>query len=174
MDESLSAEEISPAPVKRRGKYCVVFYCSAYDANGIHTSYHFFEFPKDAQRRNSSCTLIKWQHGQNGFGDLLESNFFGDPLGCKFLLVFIVRLVVEKLKMVLLSSMSPSFDSGCLFIVAISCPACDRWKSMPSSNNNFSVNASLLSLYRYMSPFKKEMSTFANTVALACLFSFSI
>ena len=46
MDESLSAEEISPTPVKRRGKYCVVVCC-------IHASYHFFEFPKDAQRRNS-------------------------------------------------------------------------------------------------------------------------
>lgn len=40
---------------------------SAYDANGCRTSHHFFEFPKDAQRRNRWCTLIKRRHGQGGF-----------------------------------------------------------------------------------------------------------
>ena len=50
MDENLSAEKISPGPVKRRGKYYAAFGCnnSAYDANGIRTGYQFFEFPKDA------------------------------------------------------------------------------------------------------------------------------
>lgn len=69
MDESLSAEEISPVPVKRRGKYCAAFGCnnSAYDANGSRTSHHFFESPKDVQRRNRWCTLIKRRHGQDGF-----------------------------------------------------------------------------------------------------------
>ena len=69
MDQSLSTEEISPASVKRRGKYCAAFDCnnSAYDVKGVHMSYHFFEFPKDAQRRNRWCTLIKWQQGKDGF-----------------------------------------------------------------------------------------------------------
>lgn len=69
VNESLSAEEISPVPVKRRGKYCAAFGCnnSAYDVDGSRTSYHFFEFPKDVQRRNRWCTLIKRRHGQDGF-----------------------------------------------------------------------------------------------------------
>lgn len=69
MDESLSVEEIFPAPVKRRGNYCAAFGCnnSAYDANGSRTSYHFFEFPKDVRRRNRWSTLIKRRHGQDGF-----------------------------------------------------------------------------------------------------------
>ena len=46
MDESISAAETSIASRKRRGKYCAAFGCnnSAYDADGIRTSYHFFEF----------------------------------------------------------------------------------------------------------------------------------
>lgn len=57
MDESISAAETSIASRKRRGKYCAAFGCnnSAYDADGIRTSYHFFEFPKDAHRRNRLC-----------------------------------------------------------------------------------------------------------------------
>ena len=69
MNESLSVGETSSAPRKRREKYCAVFDCnnSAYDVNGTHTSYHFFEFPKDAQRRNRWCSFIKRQHGQDDF-----------------------------------------------------------------------------------------------------------
>ena len=60
MDESISAAETSIASRKRRGKYCAAFGCnnSAYDADGMRTSYHFFEFPKGADRRNRLCTLI--------------------------------------------------------------------------------------------------------------------
>ena len=69
MDESISAAETSIASRKRRGKYCAAFGCnnSAYDANGIRTSYHFFESPKDAHRRNRLCTLIKRRRGHDGF-----------------------------------------------------------------------------------------------------------
>lgn len=69
MNESLNVGETSSAPRKRRGKYCAAFDCnnSAYDVNGTHTSYHFFEFPKDAQRRNRWCSLIKRRHGQDNF-----------------------------------------------------------------------------------------------------------
>ena len=69
MNESLSVGETSSAPRKRRGKYCAAFDCnnSAYNVNGTRTSYHFFEFPKDAQRRNRWCSLIKRRHGQDGF-----------------------------------------------------------------------------------------------------------
>ena len=51
MNVSLSVGETSYAPRKKRGKYCAAFDCnnSAYDVNGTRTSYHFFEFPKDAQ-----------------------------------------------------------------------------------------------------------------------------
>ena len=54
MDKSLSTEEISPAPVKRRGKYCAAFGCnnSAYDANGIRMSYHFFAFSHRGLRQS--------------------------------------------------------------------------------------------------------------------------
>ena len=60
MDESISATETSIASRKRRGKCCAAFGCinSAYDADRVCTSYHFFEFPKDAHRRNRLCTLI--------------------------------------------------------------------------------------------------------------------
>ena len=69
MDKSVSIAETSTTSRKRRGKYCAAFGCnnSAYDANGIRTSYHFFEFPKDAHRRNRWCTLIKGRHGHDGF-----------------------------------------------------------------------------------------------------------
>ena len=69
MDKSVSAAETSTTSRKRRGKYCAAFGCnnSAYDANGIRTSYHFFQFPKDAHRRNRWCTLIKRRHGRDGF-----------------------------------------------------------------------------------------------------------
>ena len=69
MDESISAAETSIASRKRRGKYCSAFGCnnSAYDADGIRTSYHFFEFPKDAHRRNRLCTLIKRRREHDGF-----------------------------------------------------------------------------------------------------------
>lgn len=69
MNESLSIGEISSAPQKRRAKYCAAFDCnnSAYDVNGTHTSYHFFEFPKDPQRRNRWCSLIKRRHRQDDF-----------------------------------------------------------------------------------------------------------
>ena len=69
MDESISAAKTSTMSRKRRGKYCAAFGCdnSAYDANGVRTSYHFFEFPRDAHRRNRWCTLIKRQHGHDGF-----------------------------------------------------------------------------------------------------------
>ena len=69
MDESVSPGETSTAPGKRRGKYCAAYGCnnSAYNANGIRTSYHFFEFPKDVHRRNRWCTLIKRRHGHDGF-----------------------------------------------------------------------------------------------------------
>ena len=67
--ESLSVGETSSTPWKRRGKYCAAFDCnnSAYNVNGTRTSYHFFEFPKDAQRRNRWCSLIKRRHGQDDF-----------------------------------------------------------------------------------------------------------
>ena len=44
MSESSNPTENSPATSKRRGKYCVAFgrNNSAYDINGLHTSYHFF------------------------------------------------------------------------------------------------------------------------------------
>ena len=69
MDESISAVETSIASRKRRGKYCAAFGCnnSAYDADGIRTSYHFFEFPKDAHRRNRLCTLIERRREHDGF-----------------------------------------------------------------------------------------------------------
>ena len=69
MDESISAAESSIASRKRRGKHCAAFGCnnSAYDVDGIRTSYHFFEFPKDAHRRNRLCTLIKRRRGHDGF-----------------------------------------------------------------------------------------------------------
>ena len=69
MSESLSVGETSSVPRKRRGKYCAAFDCnnSAYDVNGTRTSFHFFKFPKDAQRRNQWCSLIKRRHGQDGF-----------------------------------------------------------------------------------------------------------
>ena len=69
MNESLSVEETSSAPRKRRGKYRAVFDCnnSVYDVNGTRTSYHFFKFPKDAQQRNRWCSLIKRRHGQDDF-----------------------------------------------------------------------------------------------------------
>ena len=67
---SLSVGETSYAPRKKGGKYCAAFDCnnSAYDVNGTRTSYHFFKFPKAAQRRNRCrCSLIKWRHGQDDF-----------------------------------------------------------------------------------------------------------
>ena len=69
MNESFRVGETSSAPRKRRGKYCAAFDCnnSAYDVNGTRTSYHFFEFPKDANRRNRWCSLIKRRHGQDDF-----------------------------------------------------------------------------------------------------------
>ena len=69
MEESASSGKTSTAPGKRRGKYCAAYGCdnSAYDANGIRTSYHFFEFIKDTHRRNRWCTLIKRRHGLDGF-----------------------------------------------------------------------------------------------------------
>lgn len=69
MNESLNVGETSSTPRKRRGKYCVAFDCnnSAYDVNGTRTSYHLFEFPKDAQQRNRWCSLIKRRHGQGDF-----------------------------------------------------------------------------------------------------------
>ena len=69
MDESISAAETSIASRKRRGKYCAAFGCnnSAYDADGIRTSYNFFEFAKDARRRNRLCTLIKRRREHDGF-----------------------------------------------------------------------------------------------------------
>ena len=69
MDESISAAETSIASRKRRGKCCAAFGCnnSAYDADGIRTSYHFFEFPKDAHRRNRLCTLSKRRREHDGF-----------------------------------------------------------------------------------------------------------
>ena len=69
MDETISAAETSIASRKRRGKYCAAFGCNnnAYDADGMHTSYHFFKFPKDAHRRNRLCTLIKRRRGHDGF-----------------------------------------------------------------------------------------------------------
>ena len=71
MNESLNVGETSSAPRKRRGKYCAAFDCnnSAYDVNGTRTNYHFFEFPKDAQRRNRSSggQSVKRRHGQDDF-----------------------------------------------------------------------------------------------------------
>ena len=69
MNISLSVGETSYAPRKKGGKYCAAFDCnnSAYDVNGTRTSYHFFEFPKDAQRRNRWYSLIKRRHGQDDF-----------------------------------------------------------------------------------------------------------
>ena len=69
MDESISAAETSIVSRKRKGEYCAAFGCnnSAYDADGMRTSYHFFEFAKDAHRRNRLCTLIKRRHEHDGF-----------------------------------------------------------------------------------------------------------
>ena len=69
LDESISAAESSIASRKREGKHCAAFGCnnSAYNVNGIRTSYHFFEFPKGAHRRNRLCTLIKRRRGHDGF-----------------------------------------------------------------------------------------------------------
>ena len=69
MDENVSAAETSIASRKRRGKCCAAFECnnSAYDADGIRTSYHFFEFPKDAHLKDRLCTLIKRLRGHDGF-----------------------------------------------------------------------------------------------------------
>jgi len=69
MDETISAAETSIASRKRRGEYYATFGCnnSAYDVEGIRTSYHFFEFPKDAHGRNRLCTLIKRRREHDGF-----------------------------------------------------------------------------------------------------------
>lgn len=69
MDESISIGETSTAPGKRRGKYCAAYGCNsrAYNVNGIHISYHFFEFPKDVHQTNRWCTVIKRRHGHDGF-----------------------------------------------------------------------------------------------------------
>ena len=89
----LSVGETSYAPRKKGGKYCAAFDCnnSAYDVNGTRTSYHFFEFPKDAQQRNRWCSLIKRRHGRTTllFPPPLSSvmSIFGQKISRKNFLV---------------------------------------------------------------------------------------
>lgn len=69
MNDTYTSQDTPPSSSKRKGKHCAAFGCanSYYDANGHPAGLHFFSFPKDVQRRNRWCNLIKRQHGKDGF-----------------------------------------------------------------------------------------------------------
>ena len=69
MTDTSPTQDTPPSSSKRRGRHCAAFSCanSYYDAKGNATGLHFFSFPKDVQRRNRWCNLIKRQHGKDGF-----------------------------------------------------------------------------------------------------------
>jgi len=59
----------SAASTKRKGKQCAAFGCSnaVYGADGSPTHLHFFHIPRNAKQRSRWCSLIKRQHGKDGF-----------------------------------------------------------------------------------------------------------
>ena len=59
----------TPFSSKRRGRHCAAFSrANGYsDAKGNPKGLHYFSFPKEVQRRNRWCNLIKRQHGKDGF-----------------------------------------------------------------------------------------------------------
>ena len=69
MNDTFPTQDTPPSSSKRRGRHCAAFSCanSSYDAKGNPTGLHFFSFPKDIQRRNRWCNLMKRQHGKDGF-----------------------------------------------------------------------------------------------------------
>ena len=77
MNNNFPTQKTLSSSSKRRGRHCAAFSCanSYYDAKGKPTGLHFFSFPKDVQRRNRWCNLIKRQHGKDGFL-VTKSTFF--------------------------------------------------------------------------------------------------
>ena len=69
MNDTFPTQDTPPSSSKRRGRHCAAFSCanSYYDTKGNPTGLHFFSFPKDIQRRNRWCNLVKRQHGKDGF-----------------------------------------------------------------------------------------------------------
>ena len=103
MNGTSPTQDTPTSSSKRRGRHCVAFSCanSYYDAKGNPAGLHFFLFPKDVQRRNRWCNLMKRRHGKDGFFDFFVLGTFqkrrhpknvGRSLGIGERFVMFVRL----------------------------------------------------------------------------------